>query len=113
MKFRLKIYLASFLQIPQIKFVNNDQPVVWKQGSLEHADFVSLLQLHEFESFQSVACEIGSSQCSLLDLGKRLNCELKSCFEDKGSDLSCSLVQGCSVRGIRPTKMILISNGLN
>lgn len=104
MKFRLKIYLASFLQIPQIKFVNNDQPVVLKQGSLEHANFVSLLQLHEFESFESVACELRSCRCSLSDLGKRLNCELKRVVVKARSNLSCSLVQGCSVRGIWPTK---------
>lgn len=77
MKFWLKIYLASFWQIPQIKFINNDQPVILKQESLEHASFVFLLQLDEFESFHSVACKISSSQCSLSDLEKRLNCELK------------------------------------
>lgn len=77
MKFRFKIYVASFLQIPQIKFVNNGHPVVLQQENLKHAIFVSLLQLHEFESFASVACKMCSSQCSLSDLGKRLNCELK------------------------------------
>lgn len=76
-KFWLKIYLASFWQIPQIKFINNDQPVILNQESLEHASFVSLLQLDEFESFHSVACKISGSQCSLSDLEKRLNCELK------------------------------------
>lgn len=74
-KFRLKIYLTIFLQIAQIRFVNNDQSVILKQGILEPTSLVSLL--HEFESFLSVACKIRSSQCSLSDLGKRLNCELK------------------------------------
>lgn len=76
-KFRLKIYLTGFLWIAQIKFVNDEQPVILKQGILEHASLVSLLQLPEFESFQSVECKIHSSQCSLSDLGKRLNCDLK------------------------------------
>lgn len=41
MKFRFKIYVASFLQIPQIKFVNNGHSVVLQQESLKHAIFVS------------------------------------------------------------------------
>lgn len=51
MKFWLKIYLANFWQIPQIKFINNDQPVILEQESLEHASFVSLLQLDELKAF--------------------------------------------------------------
>lgn len=55
-KFRLKIYLTSFLQIAQIKFVNDEQPVILKQGILEHASWYlcfSLLNLKAFSQWNA------------------------------------------------------------
>lgn len=56
--------------------MNHDRSgVVLRQETLKNASFVSLLQIHESESFQSVAFKIHSSRNSLLNLRKRLNFE--------------------------------------